>query len=121
MTEIKTQTLTEFLRARVAEDEAAATSRAQDAPIHEVGCFYYNNSISPHTWTADHCDCEPEAKARALAECEAKRHALKWANVLTERGDDLALRQAQEVVASMFRAMASVYTDHPDYRPEWRP
>ena len=112
-------TLTEFLLARIAEDETAARDRDQDAPIHTVGCFYYDNDISPMQWRASHCDCEPEVKARALAECEAKRR------IVGLHGGDYdgeCLSPAHlDGPCRTLQSLALPYADHPDFRDEWRP
>lgn len=111
-------TLTEFLLARIAEDEAAA---------------------QPFPGAADQ---------RALRECAAKRAIIKqheeWP-VLVEQPPEystsndmsgVAFRVTQQIAwltereyvrkfgttaptAPMIRTLASVYSDHPDYQPEW--
>jgi hypothetical protein len=108
----QTTTLTDFLLARIAEDEATIRNRSDSAPVHYVGCYYYNNSISPDEWSAKHCDCAEFADPvpRQLAECEAKRRIVD----LTQHGCGDDYERVQ-------RALALPYADHPDYRPAWRP
>lgn len=117
-------TLTEFLLARIAEDEAVARlaeSRRRD-----------------HLWVvtgmddAVGVDYDP---ARLLAECEAKRRivrtlfdteTLATVEYALGRGSGSTLgswqqighRQGLEEVVSI---LAAVYSDHPDYRQEWKP
>ena len=119
--------LTEFLLARIAEDEEVA--RASD----------------PYSWTADSGDVyagHPTARiaeyievswaahiarhdpARVLAECEAKRRIVEDFEVLDA---DYRVTHDPQTEARRFQALiaasriASVYADHPDYREEWRP
>ena len=82
--------ITEFLEARIAEDEKMAT---------------YYGSLALGT-------------ARVLAECAAKRAIIAECRQSTlddlSGGDD-----DQPVPIWVARALASVYADHPDYRQEW--
>jgi hypothetical protein len=101
-------TLTEFLLARIAEDEDVA----QMAP--------------PGPWKVRY------GPARVLAECEAKRQIVantdksnveRWGGPLdgqasSEDGPARAYWRGQEYVCSI---LAAVYADHPDYREEWKP
>lgn len=101
-------TLEDFLMARYAEDEAAARDRAFDAPIHSVGCFFYEHEIEPRRWTARDCDCSPEARARVLADVMSKRRILHLCTVSRLR-----------VADQMLKILASPYGNHPDCKPEW--
>ena len=115
-------TLTEFLLARIAEDEAAANVAHRESP------------------------------ARVLAECEAKRRIVEFHKswpVLVQTpvtfepvdGTDpghYTFRATQQIAwtteqeyrerfgdeppaGPVLRHLAAVYADHPDYREEWRP
>ena len=128
-------TITEFLQARVAEDEEQA-----------------RRSVGPMSddWRIVESWREGVA-ARVLAECEAKRAIIKWHEswpVLVEQppvfetadGADpmsMAMRMSwqmawlttKEYVARfgteppstpILRSLAAVYADHPDYREEWK-
>ena len=134
-------TLTEFLLARIAEDERDGWE------VHIQGCPSVRDVPFP-------CDCG--YPARVLAECEAKRrivglHAGQVENV--EWFDAPKVGKAEvcpscrpaeptiwnppvgqagirpdDFVASYvlspcptLRALALPYADHPDYREEWRP
>ena len=79
-------TLTEFLLARIAEDE----DEAEDNEPYWGG------------WSSAH-------EARVLAECEAKRRIVEELS-----HDGLGPREW------MLRVLAAVYSDHPDYRQEWK-
>jgi len=82
-------TLTEFLLARIAEDEV----EAEDNEPYWGG------------WSRAH-------EARVLAECEAKRRIIETASMI-----DMI---ENEWGASILRTLAAVYSDHPDYRQEWK-
>lgn len=101
----QTATLTEFLLARIAEDEAAA--RQQAALLNSGAVFDMHTA-----W-----DVGPGDPARVLAECDAKRTLLNDATL------NYGLRTSGE--PSIFhervlRIMAAPYADHPDFREEWR-
>jgi hypothetical protein len=89
-------TLTEFLLARIAEDEEDARS------VH---------------WEDAGIGSDDPIRSRWLAECEAKRRIVEGMTVTAEvegGGYEIALRDA-------LRALALPFADHPDYREEWRP
>jgi hypothetical protein len=103
--------LTEFLLARIAEDEAAARGASHHSHLVQD----YERDNYGFLWVKT---------TRVLAECEAKRQIVGL--------DDSALRRhrsdgdASAIGAGLMRddvlrALASVYADHPDYREEWRP
>ncbi|MBD8079688.1 hypothetical protein IF651_11535 [Cellulosimicrobium arenosum] len=96
-------TLTQFLLARIADDEAAA-----DSPVGSAGTFW-----SP---------------ARVRAECAAKRRIVTLAYEATgydmtvdlERESDSRTESGVEFVGDrILRALATPYADHPDYEPRW--
>lgn len=113
-------TITEFLLARIAEDEAAA-DRVEFRP--------YLGEGAPELLTA-----------RVLAECEAKRRIVESHPVYrgprllavdssgadtacemchaTSRIDEGAVIEALGPCDTL-RALASVYADHPDLDPAW--
>ena len=111
--------LTDFLLARIAEDEAVAiATRDSHDPL----------DWEPGEWMDGPCDGPSGYQvvivdpARVLAECEAKRRIV--ADFLYEsKGRDTI--PARTPVAGALRVvllnLATVYADHPDYRPEWRP
>lgn len=106
--------LTEFLLARIAEDEAAAMDSLE-------------RGFGDWEWLAD-LGVNYEARthmvrhhpARVLAECEAKRRIVDAARADYEdslqSGDDTT-SLAEEVL----RVLALPYSDHPDYDEAWRP
>jgi hypothetical protein len=96
-----------FLRERIAEDEAVARA------------------------------AEPATTRRALREVAAKRALMDMHRPIRAKdipgsgwtSDSLACEQEtgpDDIAPTPFpcptlRALATVYADHPDYRPEWRP
>lgn len=126
-------TLTEFLLARIAEDEAAARAEAPRwRPVRQW----------PMEW-----DRGPGDPARVLAECEAKRRIVEWHrdtdDCCEERYGPLVLDAAPEVSAGVDEfgglsirqsigvqhfigcvttmMLALPHADHPDYDESWRP
>ena len=106
-------TLVEFLTARLDEDEAAATRHLDDASGAGWGDY----------------------PARVLREVAAKRAILAEHSPTSypyddEVGDESCTgcglggdEEYRETINTCptLRALASVYSDHPDYREEWRP
>ena len=109
-------TITEFLLARIAEDEAALERRgAFPHSTHgtdEVGAY---NPRCP--------DCLGlPGKARVLAECKAKRTIIRQAGEVEALA---AMGVYSEYSPYGLRyamcALASIYAEHPDYDPDWAP
>ncbi|MCQ1951610.1 DUF6221 family protein [Arthrobacter sp. zg-Y859] len=89
-------TITEFLVARIAEDEATAQAFGQ-----ATGSLLLEEDASGDLMLTIGAD-------RVLAECAAKRAIVEhWGPYETLEGPDL------------LRALAAVYADHPDYQPDW--
>ncbi len=108
--------LTDFLLARIAEDEVAANGRYDSARPHWSGCSFFG----PEHMGGGVCDCN--YSARVLAECEARRAIVAeytpWFTA-TERelGDDKWfgwLQGAEQCV----KHIAGLYADHPDFAGE---
>ena len=108
-------TITEFLLARIAEDEAAVRAAVDQGgdpdrePWLAVG------------WPA----CEHPGRVvlvgpeRFLAECEAKRRIVQsapWANNALTGG-----AWTMPVGDFILKQMAAVYADHPDFDEAWKP
>jgi hypothetical protein len=135
--------LSEFLLARIAEDEEAARHSLD-------GDIEYLPSVT--TKRGDVIYLGVTHPTRVLAECEAKRKIValheSWLTLVQtpaklERDDDgnldnYVFRMSQEIAwlttreyvtrfgtdpptAPMLAALAAVYADHPDYDEEWRP
>ena len=95
-------TLTEFLLARIAEDEEWArwAGIAQDAERSRGVAFVSSLGSSSVT-----------SSGRVLADCEAKRRIVEF----WPHHSDGAYKEY------VLRALASVYADHEDFREEWLP
>ena len=121
--------LTEFLTARVDEDEAAAKAAAARG-----GSIWPNSDYENRTPELEHA--RRHDPARALREVEAKR-AILAAHMPGEFGyrqieilcrtcvtghyvymDDDA---ADPWPCVTVRALAAIWNGHPDYRDEWKP
>jgi hypothetical protein len=92
--------LTAFINARLDEDEAAAKKAI------ELGAGVW--SLAPHFHTARH------SPARVLREVAAKRAILRLYD------NPKASAHVSGLVLAMVH-IAAVWSDHPDYRAEWRP
>ena len=113
---MSTLTITEFLEARISEDEAVAR-RVAAGPGEPGGHGMWSVAIgvSGNDAKFAHVASDP---ARVLAECAAKRAIIKECRHSTL--DDLD-SGADDQPAPMWvaRALAAVYADHEDYRTEW--
>jgi hypothetical protein len=98
-------TLTEFLEARIAEDEAVARHSLN-------GDIEYLPSLT--TKHGDVLYLGVTHPARVLAECEAKRRIVERWRYLIRHGDTGLLEWVAKV-------LALPYADHPDYPDEWKP
>lgn len=96
----RTMTLTDFLLARIAEDEIVGHHLAQYGPRRA------------------------KRSTRMLAECEAKRRIVETATASREAGVYTAVPMVVGMANGLDVAisiLATAYADHPDYRAEWRP
>lgn len=100
--------ITEFLEARIAEDEALA-----HAVIATVTPDAWEN---PTKWgnfyPEDIAFWDSQTPNRVLAECAAKRAIIK---AFDPQFPDLDPYVGRDVIAML----AVVYSDHPDYQQEW--
>lgn len=110
-------TLTDFLLARIAEDEAVATygGGAHGGIVWNA----FGGIDQPETvWVRSRWDT-----ARVLAECEAKRRIVVGLASLggeTSYGGE-AMESWKHIAKMVVANLALPYADHPDYRDEWRP
>ena len=125
-------TLTEFLLARIAEDETVAEAAAAHAPGGEwraydpdegteragrFGCVV-TGGMHPTAWPQHAAHIARHDPARVLAECEAKRRIVAdYAHLTTVPGHGAMASHSGWIL----RQLAAVYCDHPDYLPEWKP
>lgn len=106
-------TLTEFLLARIAEDEAAARVGGADA-------------MTGQFWKQFESDAYDEIQALALqyarrlaTECEAKRRIVDMFRAA--EADRSGTSDFEVVLDNVLRMLALPYADHSDYRQEWKP
>lgn len=112
-----TPSLTDFLLARIAEDEAVAERAAafdyddpDDAPWRQALHSAALSTSSAHIARHD--------PARVLAECEAKRSIVTLASAYSDGPEaPRTLNLANDVLA----IMATTWANHPDYNEAWRP
>jgi len=117
-----TVTITDFILARVAEDEAAAspTVAEMNANNPNAGCqlgpaiaYFPPEALPKGSW----------GRFRVLAECKAKRAIvaihdggyIKNVGPLTHECDG----SYDSIVCETLTALAAVYAGHEDYRAEW--
>ncbi len=89
---VKTMDITEFLLARIAEDEADVKAGVYTGDVH----------------------------TRLAAECEAKRQIVELCGSAAERTRGEA-SVAGYLADNVLARLALPYADHPDYDESWRP
>jgi len=116
--------ITEFLEARIAEDEAVAKELPVDAPVHHPGCYYYSYSLDAG-WFCD-CDDDGTTKRRLQAECAAKRAIIAQASEASSNhwqvvGEFVMSHEdaGYDPGEVILQALAAIYKEHPDYQQEW--
>ena len=123
--------LTEFLLARIAEDQAEAEAVVETLNAEERDREQRQGTTEPPEWlpvpTAwDYNRVERSAEyphaemsgARLLAECVAKRRIVKPEH--PDEWDEIA-RYDQGAHEAVLRLLALPYADHPSYDSEWKP
>lgn len=124
-----TLTISEFLLARISEDEAVAL-RLRDAGFSRANVD--SDWLEVPEQEVQGAFTERFDVARVLAECKGKagvigayRGAVRSRDALLDSGAEAALvTSAGMTVAALELALISLtlpYADHPDYRQEWRP
>jgi hypothetical protein len=115
--------LVAFLAARLDEDEAAA--RAALSQSAEEGTAWWFDDVGPETPREFHV--ARHDPARVLREVEARREILnRYARGLAgdlpewKAGREL-IEAGLAILRAVLRDLAAVYSDHPDYRAEWKP
>lgn len=116
-------TLTEFLLARIAEDEAAARNAgggAWESWSHRAGSLDLRDLVEDRKRFAEVPEDRDEhivrwSPARVRAECEAKRAIVDLALSAEHAGQVLD----GALINGALAALALPYADHPDYDPEW--
>ena len=132
-------TITEFLLARIAEDEDLWRSLAREGVVVTLGT---TKVAAPAPWISRHL-AECEAKRRIIARHEAWPVLVEQSPAFDMLNDGPTLNAvtfqvAQRIAwvtqqeyrsrfgdepptAPILREMALVYADHPDYDEAWRP
>lgn len=98
-----TLTLTDFLLARIAEDELWAYAMPREGYMKTIPSYL---------------------SRRALAECESKRRIverLKWAPEHPDWENDAEIGGHWSDAHETLCDLTAPYVDHPDCREEWRP
>lgn len=99
----------EFLSARIAEDEAVARKLLQDRTVSESGKWYEWRLLR-----------ECEAKRTLIGIIEAARQAALATMVSNPSGSTQWIPEAIEWTTLSLNALALPYSDHPDFRDDWR-
>ena len=125
MSEAAVMTLSEFLLARIAEDETIARENTWPEAAHTSACRY--DQIELLT------GCKCKIPSRVLAECEAKRRIVAIALEHMETtdgqwgcGHSADRKRTGDCHDSLhddgiLQALALPHVDHPDYHAKWRP
>jgi hypothetical protein len=145
---VKTETLTEFLLARIAEDEQVARDFVLEGPWQ---AWALTDNRGPER--DDEYAQLTIGAARVLAECEAKRRIVEWHKnwpVLAQgpttfesvavppSEENLVFRASSQIAwlteqkyreqfgaepptSPILAMLALPYADHPDYDESWRP
>jgi hypothetical protein len=106
-----TLTVTEFVLARIEADESFALSAQAAASIYDEGTVRWHwlrTNGTSSAWEPTLID-----PARVLAQCAAVRKIVE---------DTIALdgEYAGIGLSAAVRALAPIWSDHPDWREEWR-
>jgi hypothetical protein len=106
-------TITDFLLARIAEDEQRILGPGTD--------FAFEDTDDPNTIKVRSVP-RPETPyiVRQRRDCEAKRRIVERSEFLVSEGayPDLTRRERSWTDATLC-ILAAIYADHPDYDPEW--
>ena len=103
------ETLTDFLLARIAERESVAIDMQDQARLGRP--FFDTERLAGGTGIRELID-----PAHVLVECEAKRRIVEGLD-----GWDPELGTTGQIAVQVLQLLALPYADHPDYREEWRP
>jgi hypothetical protein len=121
-------TLTDFLLARLAEDEAVAKEAIEERRrVRYVEGHPANDpDYADHdliAWPDSSVPALLVGPERVLADVEAKRRIVEWVTGAQAAAGDPPGFCAGDAPALTYplRHLAAVYGDHPDYREEWRP
>jgi len=121
-------TLTEFLTARIDEDEAAAKGVLNAPGYFQPVVWAYFDVDFGGLLESRYNESGLGQPSRVLAECAAKRGAIEaaWADhcqIESEwgTGKGRAQMEAAGDYPEVVQHLALPYADHPDYQQEWKP
>ena len=111
----KTQTIAEFLLARIAEDES------DHYPYNSIDFGHYLEEVR---FGCVDCGIQEDRACRVQRECAAKREIVGGWTVLDGnsprwRNMDRDTIGAYHEWKDTLEVLAAVYKDHPDYQQEW--
>ena len=115
-------TLTEFLLARIAEDEASAMG-SQGGAWSTGGMRMVSQPEGSEGWEAAAPGWVLVEPHHVLAECDAKREIVRYYIQLcanAEMVEDPFHYHSTGLLYAV-RTLAAIYADHPDYDEAWRP
>ncbi|MEV8029235.1 DUF6221 family protein [Cellulosimicrobium funkei] len=116
-------TLTEFLLARIAEDERLVTEypglTPDFPPKWALGLYYEDEIAMTLTVSADRVLAECEAKRRIVEEAAA--HQAAEADAIASPVASASWYARSATLGYILRLLALPYSDHPDYDETWRP
>ena len=144
MTTTGTLTITDFLLARIAEDEAAVYRWDSAGPSGAVVASVWTGegpgyatvaaSSVEGVWVADGHEVEDPRHvhmlfdpARVLAECKVRRAIVEahpnYGSTVCDncRGEEVDEWFREPWPCATIRQLAAVYASHPDYNPAWAP
>lgn len=100
-------TLTDFLLARLAEDEAAAkAARFSEDPTDTAVLYELGADVLAFV--------RHNGPARVLADVEAKRRIVERCSAVG------AMMPSEHLAQGVLHLLAQPYADHADFLPEWR-
>ena len=101
-------TITDFILARVAEDERAAHYAMTRDPL--------NDRDTEGWWIGHYQHYTRHDPARVVAQCEAIRRVVLSCSEMQMSGVEMAAYLATQTI----RTLALAHADHPDFREDWR-
>jgi hypothetical protein len=113
-----TLTVTAFVEARIAEDEERAHQWPEDDKPPPPWAPYRLDAMGHPIWAP---------RPRVLAQCAAMRKAIDaaWSDHMLIESEWGSCRSQKQLEAigdepDVVRALASIWSDHGDFREEWR-
>jgi hypothetical protein len=120
--------LTDFLLARISEEEAQARELVPGRVDPENARWHTESLAMASLDDRQRRYVANWAPPRVLAECEAKKRIVdlwEFANREASMGAEWPVKQLFDgrlsMIEAALRALAAVYADHPEFQPEWRP